>query len=345
MRPTMDGARLQRSSVFILHGDKPGEPYISCVGRLEIHQSASTQFGGNQLTDFDCFLDSEIEIEIETEMWRLHLFLVVSTCFYIPHDAKPTKRSTILDKGAPFASSTPSSLTTLVLDVMASSSMAATSSTAATTTMLFSTTTETAPRTQRVTNIGRLAAKDLADLLLASMQARGTKLTPAQEATMKTLRTPDAKDSKANAVLLNLGMDVIIEILIGTRQEATCGHVIRDIEKSQDRNSLTLTLRSFLALCTFNGIECSADEVVQVIKGSQTRQRQQAKAMEEQAEGSGIRTARRVGDVKDDRESVLSFLRERNLAEHSAILNTLLQVCGASSGESHKIIRNLRESK
>lgn len=273
-------------------------------------------------------------------MWRLHLFLVVSTCFYIPHDAKPTKRSTILDKGAPFASSTPASLTTLVLDVMAASS-----STAATTTMLFSTTTETAPRTQRVTNIGRLAAKDLADLLLASMQARGTKLTPAQEATMKTLRTPDAKDSKANTVLLNLGMDVIIEILIGTRQEATCGRVIRDIEKSQDRNSLTLTLRSFLALCTFNDIECSADEVVQVIKGSQTRQRQQAKAMEEQAEGSGIRTARRVGEVKDDRESVLSFLRERNLAEHSAILNTLLQVCGASGGESHKIIRNLRESK
>jgi len=182
------------------------------------------------------------------------------------------------------------------------------------------------------------------------MQARGAKLTSFQESTMKSLRTEESKDTKGNNVFLQVGMDVIIDILIGARDNATCERIIQDIDQSQDRNSLTLTLKSFLALCFFNGIECAKDEVAQVIKSTNSRQRQQAKVVldddhHQQAEGSGLRTARRVGVAKDDRNSVLKFLQARNINELSAILNTLLQVCGASGGEAHKIIRNLRESE
>lgn len=264
-------------------------------------------------------------------MWRLHLFLLLSTCFLIPHDAKPMTRSKATTNGLP-------PTTTLASLLLETDSTTDGPSTAATT---------TSSSSSRFTHIGRLAAKDLADLLLASMQARGAKLSPFQESTMKMLRSRVSKEAKGNNMFLQLGMDVIIDILIGARNEATCGRIVRDIEQSQDRNSLTLTLRSFLALLSFNGIECSQDEVSQAIKSSVLRQRQQVKSDgEQQTEGSGVRAARKVDSaLKDDRESVLQFLQERSLAEHSTILNTLLQVCGASGGEAHKIIRNLRESE
>ncbi|XP_020805195.1 putative GPI-anchored protein pfl2 [Drosophila serrata] len=262
-------------------------------------------------------------------MWRLHLFLLLSTCFLIPHDAKPMTRTKTTTNGLPPTTT----LASLLLETESTTEGPSTS-----------------PRTSsRFTHIGRLAAKDLADLLLASMQARGAKLSSFQESTMKMLRTEVSKEVKGNNMFLQLGMDVIIDILIGARNEATCSHIIRDIEQSQDRNSLTLTLRSFLALLSFNGIACSQDEVSQAIKSSLLRQRQQPtiKAIDseqQETEGSGIRSARKVDStVKDDRDSVLQFLQARSLDEHSTILNTLLQVCGASAGEAHKIIRNLRE--
>ncbi|XP_017133326.1 uncharacterized transmembrane protein DDB_G0289901 [Drosophila elegans] len=260
-------------------------------------------------------------------MWRLHLFLLLSSCFLVPHDAKPTKRSTV-----GFSTTT---LASLLLETELSSSSSTSSSTSS-----------TSPKTTtRVTNIGRLASKDLADLLLASMQARGAKLTSIQESTMKSLRSNESKDTKGHNVFLEIGMDVIIDILVGARNNATCSRIIQDIDQSQDRNSLTLTLKSFLALCFFNGIECAKEEVGQVIKNTHTRRREQTKVVEDhqQTEGSGLRTARKVADVKDDRAKVLKFLQARNITELTAILNTLLQVCGASSGEAHKIIRNLRE--
>lgn len=265
-------------------------------------------------------------------MWRLHLFLLLSTCFLVPHDAKPTKRSPV-----GFSSTT---LVSLLLETETGNGTTDVPTTTETTTL----------RTQRVTNIGRLASKDLADLLLASMQARGAKLTSSQESTMKSLRTEEGKDTKGNNVFLQIGMDVIIDILIGARDNATCGRIIQDIDQSQDRNTLTLTLKSFLALCVFNGIECAKDEVSQVIKSTHFRQKQQIKIVHDdndhqQSEGSGLRTARRVGVIKDDRNSVLKFLQARNIKELSTILNTLLKLCGASGGEAQKIIRNLRESK
>ncbi|XP_041450417.1 uncharacterized transmembrane protein DDB_G0289901 [Drosophila obscura] len=292
-------------------------------------------------------------------MWRLQLFLLLSTCFLIPYEAKPTKRS-------PIGSSTPSFISTIAsasAEAATSTSTSSSSSTSMETStstddMVVSSTaaTDTDPDTvaqvvRRVTNIGRLAAKDLADLLLASMQARGIKLTPFQETTMKSLRSDESKEAQSAAAQLHVGMDVIIDILIGAQSEASCGHIIRDIEKSQDKNSLTLTLKSFLALCSFNGIECTENEVVQIIKSSTAQQKRQEKALAqddfEMAEGTGARLTRRVGHplatIKGERETVLTFLQARNGTQLTTILNTLLQVCGASGSEAHNIIHNLRE--
>lgn len=236
-------------------------------------------------------------------MWRLQLFLILSTGFLIPFEAKPTTAST----AAP--------------------------------------TTASSAAARRAGNIGRLAAKDLADLLVASMQARGIKLSDSQEATVKSLRDMEATELQAGAVLLQLGMDVIIDVLIGSSASGSCDRVIKDIKRSTDKNSLTLSLKSFLALCSFNSIECSQKQVVQIIKSTTSVKASDLPMLGSRSTRTALQQADKAANIKGDRESIVNFLQQRSVSELSAILSTLLQVCGASSVETQRIVQNLVESK
>ncbi|KRG07131.1 uncharacterized protein Dmoj_GI16404, isoform B [Drosophila mojavensis] len=234
-------------------------------------------------------------------MWRLQLFLILSTGFLIPFEAKPTTAST----AAP--------------------------------------TTASSAAARRAGNIGRLAAKDLADLLVASMQARGIKLSDSQEATVKSLRDMEATALQAGAVLLQLGMDVIIDVLIGSSASGSCDRVIKDIKRSTDKNSLTLSLKSFLALCSFNSIECSQKQVVQIIKSTTSVKASDLPMLGSRSTRTALQQADKAANIKGDRESIVNFLQQRSVSELSAILSTLLQVCGASSVETQRIVQNLVE--
>lgn len=234
-------------------------------------------------------------------MWRVHLFLLLSTCFLIPYDAKPTTGS--------------------------------------------STSATTLSEARRSSHIGRLAAKDLADLLLASMQARGIKLTDSQHSTIKSLRGMETTEQQGGAVLLQVGMDVIIDVLIGSNADASCERVIKDIKKSSDKNSLTLGLKSFLALCAFNNIECSQKQVVQIIKSTTSAKQSETAIQGTRITRTALEQAGKSANIKGDRDSIVSFLQARSVPELSAILSTLLQVCGASSVEAQNIVQNLIESK
>lgn len=267
-------------------------------------------------------------------MWRLQLFLLLSPCFLIPSEAKPTTTTRPI---AGVAAST--TMATNLASTMTSSL----ASTVAAPTVAPS----TAPNGNRSNNIGRLAAKDLADLLTASMQARNVKLTASQEATVRTLREMEPQELQSGAVMLQLGMDVIIDVLIGSSTDANCERVIKDIKHSKDKNSLTLSLKSFQALCTFNNIKCSQKQVVQIIK-STVAFKQSDTAV---AGARSTRTALTQGSlaqsnsIKGDRDSIVSFLQARKLTELSAICGSLLQMCGASPDESQNIVKNLIESK
>ncbi|XP_033150247.1 uncharacterized protein LOC117134907 [Drosophila busckii] len=238
-------------------------------------------------------------------MWRVQLFLLLSTCFLIPHEAKPTTT-----RSSSVATSTPAALLG-----------------------------------RRSNNIGSLAAKDLADLLLASMQARNVKLSDEQQSVIKSLRGMEPMKGERDSVLLQLGMDVIIDGLIGGSSESSCARVIKHIGQSNDKNSLTLSLKSFLALCRFNSIECSQQQVVQLIKSTTAHAHNTPPAVE----GSrSTRTALAQSTSstltnKSDRQSIMNFLQARRVKELSAILNALLQVCGASSAEATSIVQNLVE--
>nr|XP_032295921.1 uncharacterized transmembrane protein DDB_G0289901 isoform X4 [Drosophila virilis] len=232
-------------------------------------------------------------------MWRVHLFLLLSTCFLIPYDAKPTTGS--------------------------------------------STSASTLSEARRSSHIGRLAAKDLADLLLASMQARGIKLTESQHSTIKSLRSMETTEQQGGAVLLQVGMDVIIDVLIGSNADASCERVIKDIKKSSDKNSLTLGLKSFLALCAFNNIECSQKQVVQIIKSTTSAKQSETAIQGTRITRTALEQAGKSTNIKGDRDSIVSFLQARSVPELSAILSTLLQVCGASSVEAQNIVQNLIE--
>ncbi|XP_030246264.1 uncharacterized protein LOC115565310 isoform X11 [Drosophila navojoa] len=236
-------------------------------------------------------------------MWRLQLFLILSTGFLIPFEAKPT------------TTSTPAPTT------------ASSAATAA----------------RRAENIGRLAAKDLADLLMASMQARGIKLSDSQESTIKALRDMEATELQGGAVLLQVGMDVIIDVLIGSSANGSCDRVIKDIKRSTDKNSLTLSLKSFLALCSFNGIECSQKQVVQIIKSTTSVKASDLPMLGSRSTRTALQQAGKADNIKGDRETIVSFLQQRSVSELSAILSTLLQVCGASSVETQRIVQNLVE--
>lgn len=183
---------------------------------------------------------------------------------------------------------------------------------------------------------------------MASMQARGVKLTSEQDATVRALRDMEPQELQSGAVMLQLGMDVIIDVLIGSSSDATCDRVIKDIKHSKDKNSLTLSLKSFQALCKFNNIECSQKQVVQIIK-STVAFKQSTEAVA--AGARSTRTALTQGSltqaniIKGDRESIVSFLQARKLSELSAICGALLQMCGASPGEAQNIVQNLIESK
>lgn len=255
-------------------------------------------------------------------MWRLQLFLLLSTCFLIPSEAKPTTTTRPIAGAAAATTTMASSLASTVAP-------------------------STAPNGNRSNNIGRLAAKDLADLLMASMQARNVKLTSSQEATVRTLREMEPQELQSGAVMLQLGMDVIIDVLIGSSTDANCDRVIKDIKHSKDKNSLTLSLKSFQALCTFNNIKCSQKQVVQIIK-STVAFKQSDTAV------AGVRSTRTAltqgtlaqsDSIKGDRDSIVSFLQARKLSELSAICGALLQMCGASPPESQNIVKNLIESK
>lgn len=235
-------------------------------------------------------------------MWRLQLFLILSTGFLVPFEAKPATTSTS-------APTTPSAAA------------------------------------RRAGNIGRLAAKDLADLLMASMQARGIKLSDSQQTTVKSLRDMEATELQGGAILLQLGMDVIIDVLIGSSANGSCDRVIKDIKSSTDKNSLTLSLKSFLALCTFNSIECSQKQVVQIIKSTTSVKASDLPMLGSRSTRTALTLTNKTDNIKGDRESIVSFLQARSVYELSAILSTLLQVCGASSVETQRIVQNLIESK
>ncbi|XP_064538929.1 uncharacterized transmembrane protein DDB_G0289901 [Drosophila montana] len=232
-------------------------------------------------------------------MWRVHLFLLLSTCFFIPYDAKPATGS-----------------------LTSASALS---------------------EARRSSHIGRLAAKDLADLLLASMQARGIKLTESQHSTIKSLRDMETSERQGGAVLLQVGMDVIIDVLIGSNADASCERVIKDIKKSSDKNSLTLGLKSFLALCAFNNIDCSQKQVVQIIKSTTSAKQSETAIEGTRITRTALEQAGKSANIKGDRDSIVSFLQARSVPELSAILNTLLQVCGASSVEAQNIVQNLIE--
>ncbi|XP_034479006.1 apomucin [Drosophila innubila] len=228
-------------------------------------------------------------------MWRLQLFLLLSTCCLIPHEAKPTTRAT------------------------------------------------PTVATGRSNNIGRLAAKDLADLLLASMQARGVKLTTHQESMVKSLQDMESLEQQSGAVLLQLGMDLIIDVLIGSSSDASCDRVIKDIKHSKDNNILTLSLKSFLALCNFNNIECSQKQVVQIIKSTAAFKQANSTIEGSRSTRTALQQSGKSSSGKGDRESMVQFLQARNLKELTTICSSLLQMCGASSIESQNIIQNLVE--
>lgn len=269
-------------------------------------------------------------------MWRLQLFLLLSTCFLIPNEAKPTTTT------RPIAGATSTTTTTLATSL--GTTMASTlASTVASPTAAPS----TAPNGNRSNNIGRLAAKDLADLLLASMQARNVKLTSAQEATVRTLREMEPQEQQSGAVMLQLGMDVIIDVLIGSSTDASCERVIKDIKHSKDKNSLTLSLKSFQALCTFNNIKCSQKQVVQIIKSTVAFKQSDTAVAGARSTRTALTqaTPAQTDIIKGDRDSIVSFLQARKLSELSAICSSLLQMCGASPTEAQNIVKNLIESK
>ncbi|XP_032594898.1 uncharacterized protein LOC6565751 isoform X4 [Drosophila grimshawi] len=244
-------------------------------------------------------------------MWRLQLFLILSTCFLIPLEAKPTTITRLTH----------------------------TTTTAATAT----TATTTATATRQSNHIGRLAAKDLADLLMASMQARGIKLTSKQELTVKSLRDMESMELQDGVVLMQLGMDFIIDVLIGSNANASCDRVIKDIKNSKDKNSLTLSLKSFMALCTFNNIECSQKHVEQMIQSTTVSKQSDTGILGSRNTRTALEQAAKTPNIRGDRDAITNFLQARTLPELKAILSTLLQVCGASSLETQNIVQNMIE--
>lgn len=173
------------------------------------------------------------------------------------------------------------------------------------------------------------------------------KLTAEQDATVHTLREMEPQELQSGAVMLQLGMDVIIDVLIGSSTDAHCDRVIKDIKHSKDKNSLTLSLKSFQALCKFNNIECSQKQVVQIIKSTVAFKQSDQVVAGARSTRTALTQGNQVqaNSIKGDRKSIISFLQARKLSELSPICSSLLQMCGASSGEAQNIVQNLIESK